>query len=137
MGWSWMVDALEWTTPSLKGRTPPRLEYTWDVRHIMEEVEAAAAAVEDANETLIMTVAMTDTTDMTSMTTVEGVLRHRTTAAIGPVHDRALTAPDDTEAVMNLIEWRSICLDVRTLKEAITYLNLQTYKNNSGLKEQL
>lgn len=114
-----MGDASEWITPSLKGRTPPLLESIWDAPHITEEEEEAAAEAaveveeeEDADETR-MTVATTETTDTTDTTstttdTVGGALRHRTTAATGPVLDHAPTAHDDTEAVNAAELWRMV-----------------------------
>lgn len=105
MAWSWMGGASEWIIPLLNVPIPLRQESTWADLHTMVVVVAAVVAVAAAEgeESPIMTVAMTATTDMTSTTTdiAAGALHHRTTVDTGLAHGLAPTAHDVTELLLS------------------------------------
>lgn len=113
MAWSWTGGASGWTIPSLNVLIPPHQESTWEdqltmVAVVVEEAvvvvaaevaAAAEAAAGGEGETRITTVAMSATTDMTSMTigTVAGALHRPTTVDTGLAHGLAPTAHGDTK----------------------------------------
>lgn len=110
--WSWTGDASEWIIPLPNVPIPPHQEYIWAVQLTMVEVAAAAvaAAAAGGGETPIMIVAMTATTDMTSMTIgiVASALHHPTTVDTGLAHGPAPTAHGDTKLLFTTFSFPPI-----------------------------